>query len=643
FHAKLDSALRMFKRSRAEALRLIYAHKDIAGGGARPAASTSSASPSAPAPASLSRRAEDEADYEEVAASCGHFSFSLQEFGEQLRGFLDILDLLQIEVDARPAGKTWRWLKPSAWFGWDNGGGGGRYMPLSSSSSPALARTGMGIDASSRSGSSNALRSLTRESMSAVPLPYRHGTNQSTSSSSASRGLSSSGGGRLAIPPPLLRLLNWFERDEAKYALKVGIGAALYALPAFASSTRPIYSHWRGEWGLLSYMIVCSMTIGASNTTGFARFFGTCLGACCALLAWEASGASAVWLALCGWLMATWTSYIIVARGQGPMGRFIMLTYNLIVLYAYSLVYYDADPNDDGPDDEGGDNPIISEIALHRVVSVLTGIIWGIVITRLVWPISARAKLKDGLSLVWLWMSLIWKRDPLSQLTAAAGAGSTEAQSTSQAQAQSTSPVPAYFTPREKFELQRALASLESYCAAARAESGIGVDLGIVGRLFGCGPSLDNGFPAETYARLIRRTQSLLDAFQTINVEILKNAGVSQSQGQAAMLLYTLPERVQVSSRISHLLTVLASSMKLEYPLNDVLPNIEHARDRLLARLHRFRRDLSMSRDTADEDYALLYAYTLVTSQINNDIAAITEEVSCLFGLLDEEALRMKI
>lgn len=26
---------------------------------------------------------------------------------------------------------------------------------------------------------------------------------------------------------------------------------------------------------------------------------------------------------------------------------------------------------------------------------------------------------------------------------------------------------------------------------------------------------------------------------------------------------------------------VMASSMKLEYPLNDVLPNIDHARDRL--------------------------------------------------------------
>ena len=53
----------------------------------------------------------------------------------------------------------------------------------------------------------------------------------------------------------------------------------------------------------------------------------------------------------------------------------------------------------------------------------------------------------------------------------------------------------------------------------------------------------------------------------------------------------------------------MASSMKLEYPLNDVLPNIEHARDRLLARLFRYRKDLEASHLSTDEDYALLYAY----------------------------------
>jgi hypothetical protein len=55
---------------------------------------------------------------------------------------------------------------------------------------------------------------------------------------------------------------------------------------------------------------------------------------------------------------------------------------------------------------------------------------------------------------------------------------------------------------------------------------------------------------------------------------------------------------------------VIASSMKLEYPLSDVLPSIEHARDRLLARIHRYRLDREASQHTTDEDCALLYAYS---------------------------------
>lgn len=166
----------------------------------------------------------------------------------------------------------------------------------------------------------------------------------------------------------LWRTLRVFRRDDVKFAIKVGIGAALYALPSFLAATRPLYQHWRGEWGLLSYMLVCSMTIGSSNTTGFARFLGTCIGAVCAIISWIASRGNAVLLGFFGWLMALWTAYIIVAQGKGPMGRFIMLTYNLSALYAYSMSVLEADD-----DDEGGSTPLITEIALHRVVAVLSG------------------------------------------------------------------------------------------------------------------------------------------------------------------------------------------------------------------------------------------------------------------------------
>jgi hypothetical protein len=47
--------------------------------------------------------------------------------------------------------------------------------------------------------------------------------------------------------------------------------------------------------------------------------------------------------------------------------------------------------------------------------------------------------------------------------------------------------------------------------------------------------------------------------------------------------------------------------MKLEYPMNDSLPNIEHSRDRFLAKLFAYRK--LPDRIAKDEDFELLYAY----------------------------------
>ena len=48
--------------------------------------------------------------------------------------------------------------------------------------------------------------------------------------------------------------------------------------------------------------------------------------------------------------------------------------------------------------------------------------------------------------------------------------------------------------------------------------------------------------------------------------------------------------------------------MSLEYPLNDALPNTDNARDRLLAKIFRFRKEKDAAGAT-DQDFELLYAY----------------------------------
>ena len=89
FHTSLVRAIRLYSDARTEALALLYGKKD----------------------SSLARPVEMEADFEEVAASCGHFSFSLQDFAEEMRVYLDILDDLKVETERLPRQRSWNWLK----------------------------------------------------------------------------------------------------------------------------------------------------------------------------------------------------------------------------------------------------------------------------------------------------------------------------------------------------------------------------------------------------------------------------------------------------------------------------------------------------------------------------------------------------
>lgn len=57
--------------------------------------------------------------------------------------------------------------------------------------------------------------------------------------------------------------------------------------------------------------------------------------------------------------------------------------------------------------------------------------------------------------------------------------------------------------------------------------------------------------------------------------------------------------------------------MKLEYPLNDALPNTDNARDRLLAKIFRFRKEEKDATGVTDQDFGLLYAYGKLINNSN--------------------------
>ncbi|KAK2616757.1 hypothetical protein QQS21_000369 [Conoideocrella luteorostrata] len=531
---------------------------------------------------------------EEMAAACGHFSFSLQSFGEEMQKYLDILEDLKYVTDHSK--RSWRWL---LWWRTE-------------------ATRGYNISALPfESSETNPLIKPIRKSRLPKGIPESMAERRDTFSWQASpdenRILAK-------LSQGMLKLLRRVASDDILFGIKVGTGAALWAMLAFLPETRPLYFHFRGEWGLLSFMIVCSMTVGASNTTGWSRFVGTFLGAAFSVINWNVSQGNAVALVFLGWCVSFFNFYLIVARGQAPLGRMTILAYNVSTLYAYSL----SQKVDDDDDDEGGIHPLIMEIVKHRAMSVTTGILWGLIVCRLVWPISARKKFKEGMSVLFLQMGLIWRRGPLAILLRSDCSQN-------------------YLKSGEQAALQRYADRLESLRNSAASEF-----------------ELRGPFPFESNGRIMQSANKILDSFFAMS--LVTQPRQTLTSGEKALLEFTAEERAVLCDRVCHIFQVLASSMMLEYPLTDAIPSILALRDRLLSKIFQFRAESlasirhgggeltqakgsgsnsnakAASTNVTERDYALLYAYVLVTGQVADELGVAAAEIESLFGVLNGDS-----
>jgi hypothetical protein len=82
--------------------------------------------------------------------------------------------------------------------------------------------------------------------------------------------------------------------------------------------------------------------------------------------------------------------------------------------------------------------------------------------------------------------------------------------------------------------------------------------------------------------------------------------------------------------------------------MTDALPGITGVKDRLLGRIYQFRKDntedgaKSQQFLAEEKDYALLYAYILVTAQVAEELGKVGQEVEGLFGVLNEDSLLLQ-
>ncbi|ROW10072.1 hypothetical protein VPNG_06482 [Cytospora leucostoma] len=588
------------------------------------------------------------ADFEEVAAACGHFSFSLQSFGEEMSKYLDVLDDLKYATEHRH--RSWQFL--AVWKELHHRQARAPLLPFESEREPVV-------------------RPIRRSQLPrGVPdqMIRRRDTFSWDAEPSASDIVR-------MWSQKFLKFLRFMARDDIRHGLKVGFGAMLWAMLAFIPQTKPIYMHWRGEWGLLSFMVVCSMTVGASNTTGTTRIQATICGVIFAYINWYISHGNGVALFFLGGLVAFGSFLIVIVQNKVSFGRTTLLAYNVSLLYAYLI----ANRVEDDDDDEGGTNPNIGDICLHRALAVSAGILWGLIICRLVSPISARKKYIEGISVLYLQMGLIWKRGPLAILLRSDASRS-------------------YLKSGEQAALQRYASRLEVFRQAAASEF-----------------ELRGPFPTEATGRIMQSTNRLLDAFYAMSL-VTQRRG-SLTDGEKALLLFTSKERAVLCERICHVFQVLASCLMLEYPLTDAIPSVTGIRDQLLSKIFQFRKEHTAAmrereenerepastdggenrNGTANEsngvegpttpgpgpaspsrpsgvlrrvssgslrkkvtghsalsgslagqvqveerDYALLYAYALVTGQVAEELKTVRREVESLFGVLNEEALLLQ-
>lgn len=541
-----------------------------------------------------------QADIEEVAAACGHFSFTLQAVAEQMDAYLDVLEELRFATETGI--RSWDWLK--VW----------RYLRWPKKTDELV------VDDPERESllqPPNRVNSIRR---SALPkgIPKEMKKRRDTFNWDAAPNASNI---TRKLAKMLLSIMRFLAREDVLFGIKVGIGATLWGMFAFIPATRPTYQHWRGEWGMLSFMIVAGMTTGASNTTGTGRFKGTLIGAVCSVISWSVGNGNPVILALCGALVAFGSFYNTLVIKNGPLGRTILLAYNVVVLYSYSI----SQKVDDDDDDEGGTDPYIFQITFHRVVSVTLGIVWGILVCRLLWPISARQKFREGLSVLYLQLGLIWKRGPLGITLQSNGSMD-------------------YIRHGEQAALQRYAFKLEDLRGAAKHEH-----------------ELRGPFPFEAYGNIMRSTKHILDGFYAMRLITSKRQGLTE--GERAVLEFTRDERRALCQRICHVFQVLASCIMLEYPLTDAIPTVERNKDRLLNLIYQFRKEHMAFKlrfppgspgspgpgqagseilMTEERDYALLYAYTLVTAQVAEELKRVREEIEGLFGVLHEESLLLE-
>ncbi|KAJ7213027.1 Fusaric acid resistance protein-like-domain-containing protein [Mycena pura] len=397
--------------------------------------------------------------------------------------------------------------------------------------------------------------------------------------------------------------------NDTKYAFKAGMATAILAAPAFFEATRPIFVDWWGDWALISFFIVISPTIGATNFLSLHRILGTLLGAGVAAAVYTLFPEDPFFLSAFGFFFSIPCFYYIVAKPQYmSASRFVLLTYNLTCLYCYNLRQKEV---------------LAVDVAVSRALAVTAGVVWAALVSRFWWPAEARKELMKGLgefclNIGWLYTRLVAANSfaPVEDSREEEydlNGQDLETQGLSPAHDRLSNSIREFMAM--ELHLQIKLIELQGLLSQTQHE-----------------PRLKGPFPVQLYRGILTSLQTILDRLHSIRCVTTKEEWYTAVRQD--FIIPVNKERREMVGNIILSFSTLASAFRLKAPLPPYLPPAEAARQRLVAAIRKL--DVVRNRDVKGSRQLLFFAYALAMKGVTNELENLGRTLQNAFGVIGQ-------
>ena len=484
-----------------------------------------------------------------------------------------------------------------------------------------------------------------------------------------------------------------FRSFKFKYALKAALSTVVLLIPAFVDWSRPYFVQYRGEWAVISMLIIMVPTVGGTNVVGIYRIMGTIAGCYAGVAVYLLFPANEIMLPLCCFLFAVPNYYLVLYSNYPRIGQVSLLAFNLVLIQTYNRRHGDGTvpPDDDDDDDNDlfrrswssslpenvlktmmgslldGTSPVPSDpahisdvwaIAFHRAVAVSFGVVVGVGVTSYIWPYEARVELRKGLSdlllnISWLYnrlvsvystnldrVSILPQEDHFQQSRSRIRAllrKTTTFQERFQTSAQERGEVDQDSKDEESGEMDIEKMNKEFMAIE------LSLQLQLL-RLYALleetpnEPRLKGKFPAETYKNMLGSCQNILDRFLSMRLVITKDQWLESARRD--FIVPVNKERREMVGNVLLYFYTIASALRLKTPLPPYLPPANKARLRLIQKIRQLPvvQNKVVLTEENDERYIFYYAYALVMEDVIRELERLGHWSQDLFGVITPAA-----